>query len=141
MSIDLESIEEIRKQHQIILFDGVCNLCNQSVQVVIKNDAHNVFRFAALQSDKGLNFIKKNDLVNIDSILLITQNQIYTKSSAALQIAKQLKGVYPLLFVFYPIPKAIRDWVYVYIAKNRYRWFGKKEHCMVPSTELKEKFI
>lgn len=124
---------------KIILFDGVCNLCNDTVNFVIKKDKRNVFKFATLQSQfaEGFGFDPKK----MDSIILIDGNKHYSKSTAALHIAKNLSGAYPLLFGFIILPKFFRDWVYNYIAKNRYKWFGKKESCMIPTPELQDKFL
>ena len=129
--------------YKIILFDGVCNLCNGAVTYIIKRDRKNVFKFAALQSDIGRELISKFniDTSKVDSIILIDGEKHYEKSSAALRIAKELSGAHPLLFGFMVLPKFIRDSVYDYIAKNRYKWFGKKESCMVPTAELKGKFL
>lgn len=130
-------------KHKVILFDGVCNLCNSSINLIIKNDKKDVFRFASLQSDFGQNLLSKYYLDSniIDSIVLIDKNHCYTKSSAALRISKNMSGAYPLLFGFIIIPPFIRNWVYDYIAKNRYKWYGKKESCMIPTPELKDKFL
>src|SRR5690606_31586117 len=114
---------------KIILFDGVCNLCNGAVTFIIKRDKKNSFKFAALQSGIGKELISKFniDTDKIDSIILIDGQEYYDKSSAALRIAKNLSGAYPLLFGFLAVPKFIRDWGYDCIAKNRYKWFGKRE--------------
>lgn len=143
MSNGLKKIEDIIKKHPILLFDGVCNLCNSSVQLVIKNDTKNIFLFAPLQKPEVVKYLEKHhpNLNQIDSIILITRKKTYTKSSAALTVAKHLKGLYPLLYVFYIIPKPIRDLFYDFIAKNRYKWYGKQEQCMIPTTELKNKFL
>ncbi|WP_093143968.1 thiol-disulfide oxidoreductase DCC family protein [Ulvibacter litoralis] len=129
--------------HKIILFDGVCNLCNSSVQLVLKNDAKDTFRLAALQSDAGQQLIQKFgiDTSETDSIILIVGETYYSKSTAALKIAKHLSGAFPLLYAFMIVPKFIRNIVYDYIAKNRYKWYGKQESCMIPTTELKSKFL
>lgn len=129
--------------YKIILFDGVCNLCNGAVTYIIERDKKNVFKFAALQSEIGQQLISKFniDTSKVDSIILIDGEKHYTKSSAALHISKQLSGAYPLLFGFMVVPKFIRNSVYDYIAKNRYKWFGKKESCMIPTAELKSKFL
>lgn len=124
---------------KIILFDGVCNLCNGAVNFVIKRDKKNVFKFATLQSEHAEEF--GFDLTKMDSIILIDGDKNYSKSSAALHIARHLSGAYPLLYAFMILPKFIRDWVYDYIAKNRYKWFGKKESCMIPTPELQDKFL
>ncbi|KJJ38079.1 thiol-disulfide oxidoreductase DCC family protein [Aequorivita vladivostokensis] len=131
------------KDHKIILFDGVCNLCNGAVTFIIKRDKKDVFKFAALQSEIGRELTSKFniDTSKVDSIILIDGEKHYEKSSAALRIAKYLSGAYPLLFGFMVVPKFIRNAVYDYIAKNRYKWFGKKESCMIPTAELKSKFL
>lgn len=132
------------KDKQLILFDGVCNLCDASVQYIIKHDKKDVFRFAALQSDIGQQIINqfKIDTNKTDSILLYSEERgIDYKSTAALKIAKHLGFPRNLMFVFLIVPAFIRNWVYNYIAKNRYKWYGKKEECMIPTPELKSKFI
>ena len=131
------------KNHKIILFDGVCNLCNSSVNFVIKKDKNDVFRFAALQSVIGQQYIERFNInpSKTDSIILIDGDKHYIKSTAALTIAQSLKGAYPLLYAFMIVPNFIRNWVYDYIAKNRYQWYGKKESCMIPTPELKSKFL
>ncbi len=128
---------------KIILFDGVCNLCNSTVQKVIENDDKNQFKFASLQSEFGQEFLKENDLSTeeFNSIILIDGEKFYSRSDAALRIGKELKGIYKfsgLLFIF---PKFIRDSVYDFISRNRYRWFGKQESCWLPTAELQQKFI
>lgn len=128
---------------KIILFDGVCNLCNSSVQKVIKNDSKNIFKFASLQSHFGQRFLNENQLNSeeFDSIILIDGNQFYTSSDAALRIGKELKGIYKISSFLLWIPKFIRDGVYRIISKNRYRWFGKQNTCWIPTKELQDKFI
>ncbi|WP_338733903.1 thiol-disulfide oxidoreductase DCC family protein [Mangrovimonas cancribranchiae] len=129
---------------QLILFDGVCNLCNSSVQYVIKHDKHNRFMFTALQSEVGQQIIKDFNIETskIDSILLYSSSKNLThKSTAALKIASQLGFPRNLMSIFLIIPAFIRNWVYDYIAKNRYKWYGKREACMIPTPELKNKFI
>jgi predicted DCC family thiol-disulfide oxidoreductase YuxK len=127
----------------IILFDGVCNLCNGSVQLVIKNDPKKKFRFAALQSDQGKAILKAYGLSEsaLSSIILIQEHNVYMRSTAALKVAGQLSGIIKLLYAFIIVPAFIRDAVYDGIAKNRYKWFGKKETCMIPTAELQSRFI
>ncbi|HLW32927.1 MAG TPA: thiol-disulfide oxidoreductase DCC family protein [Aequorivita sp.] len=131
------------KNSKIILFDGVCNLCNGAVTFVIKRDKQKVFKFATLQSELGVDLLSnfKIDRSELDSIILINGDRFYSKSSAALYIAKNLSGAYPLLFGFIILPKFLRDWIYDFIAKNRYRWFGKRESCMIPTPELAKRFL
>lgn len=129
---------------KIILFDGVCNLCNSAVQLIIKHDKKDVFRFVALQSDLGkeiCNYIGVNQKIT-DSIILYDPGiAYYYKSEAALKIASELGGFYGFLAAFNILPKRVNDSIYDYIATNRYKWYGKKEQCMIPTPELKAKFL
>ncbi|TYA78669.1 thiol-disulfide oxidoreductase DCC family protein [Seonamhaeicola marinus] len=137
-------MNNIPANKKLILFDGVCNLCNSSVQYVIKHDRKDLFLFAPLQSSIGQELIKKYDLDTkvIDSVLLYTPEKgIVYKSTAALAIAKHLGFPRNLLSVFYIIPAFIRNIVYDFIAKNRYKWYGQKEACMIPTPELKNRFL
>jgi predicted DCC family thiol-disulfide oxidoreductase YuxK len=137
-------MQELPLNKKIILFDGVCNLCNSAVQFVIKHDKKDVFRFVALQSELGQEIITYIgiDSKNIDSIILYEPGiAYYYKSDAALQIAKNLDGIFSIGTVFRIIPTGIRNHLYDYIAKNRYKWYGKKESCMMPTPELKIKFL
>ena len=132
------------KGKKIILFDGVCNLCEASVQFVIKYDKKDVFRFVALQSDLGIEIIKHIglDIKNIDSVILYEPGIAYNyKSAAALEIAKNLGGFFHFGTIFRLIPNGLRNIIYDYIAKNRYQWYGKKESCMTPTKDLKAKFL
>ncbi len=129
---------------KIVLFDGVCNLCDNAVQFIIKHDKKDVFRFASLQSEIGQEIVKHIgiDISKIDSIILYEPGvAYYYKSEAALNIAKYLGGTLTVLSVFRVIPVGFANVVYDYIAKNRYRWYGKKESCMIPTPELQSKFI
>ncbi|SHH03442.1 Predicted thiol-disulfide oxidoreductase YuxK, DCC family [Flavobacterium fluvii] len=129
---------------KIILFDGVCNLCDSAVQFVIQHDKKDVFRFAALQSELGQEILHHIGInpVNIDSIILYEPGvAYYYKSSAAIKIAQNLGGYLHFGTVFRIIPTGIRNQLYDYIAKNRYKWYGKKESCMIPTPELKSKFL
>jgi predicted DCC family thiol-disulfide oxidoreductase YuxK len=129
---------------KIILFDGVCNLCNSAVQFVVKHDKNDVFRFVAIQSDLGQEILKYIgiDSENIDSIVLYEPGiAYYYKSEVALEIARNLGGIFHLGTIFRIIPTGIRNQFYDYIAKNRYKWYGKKESCMLPTPELKAKFL
>lgn len=137
-------INELPKDKKIILFDGVCNLCNASVQFVIKRDTKDVFRFVPLQSDLGnkiLNHIGINR-EQTDSIVLYEPGKAYFyKAEAALKIINEFGGLYYLLNILQIFPKFISNAVYDYIAKNRYRWYGKQESCMMPTPELAAKFL
>ena len=127
----------------IIIFDGVCNLCNSSVSLIIKHDKKNYFRFATLQSVAGKKLLNKFNITNLpnESFVLIENNKAYIRSTAALRITKHLNKLYPLLYGFIIIPSPIRNFIYNYIARNRYKWFGKKDQCMIPSDELRSKFL
>jgi predicted DCC family thiol-disulfide oxidoreductase YuxK len=137
-------ISEIPKDKKIILFDGVCNLCNTSVQFVIKHDKKDLFRFVPLQSDLGkkiLNHLGINR-EHTDSIVLYEPGKAYYyKAEAALKIINKFGGYYKLLNLFQIFPKFISNAIYDYIAKNRYRWYGKQEACMIPTPELAAKFL
>lgn len=127
----------------IIFFDGICNLCNSSVQFIIKRDTDERFLFASLQSDAAKDILLQYNLENYDlsSIILLENGVIYQKSTAVLKIAKQLTGITKLSYAFIIIPRCIRDGVYTLIAKNRYQWFGKRASCMLPTKELKLRFL
>ena len=130
-------------QHSIILFDGVCNLCNGAVQFVIKRDTKNQFLFASLQSEEGKQILEDHNfpMNKMDSFFLVENGKVSDKSTAALKVLKKLSGPWSLLYGFIIVPKFIRDGVYNWIAKNRYQWFGQKDECMIPTAELKAKFL
>lgn len=131
--------------HPVVLFDGVCNLCNSSVQFIIDRDPKGTLRFASLQSEAAAKLLRQHDLTppegDPDSILLVEDGAVYSHSSAALRIARRLSGVWSVLYVFMLVPRPLRDLVYRFIARNRYRWFGKSEMCRVPTPELRERFL
>ncbi len=134
---------ELPDNTAIILFDGVCNFCNSSVNKIIKHDKKNKFKFAALQSEIGKKLVQQYAINSskTDSIILIENNIASIKSTAILKIAKQMNGLYSLAYGFIIIPTFIRNAVYDFIARNRYKWFGKKDTCMIPTDEIKGKFI
>ena len=127
----------------ILLFDGVCNLCNNSINFVIDHDPEEKFKFAALQSEFGQKKLKELNLdpKDFDSIVLLSNNQVHVKSTAALKIAKGLSGGWPMLYAFIILPPFIRHAVYNLIAKNRYKIWGRADQCRVPTAELKQRFI
>jgi predicted DCC family thiol-disulfide oxidoreductase YuxK len=126
----------------VILFDGVCNLCNAGVLFVIERDPSGRFAFAPLGSDAASELLRERGAqMRSDSVLLVEQDGIYDESTAALRIARQLSGAWPLAAVFLVVPKVLRDAVYRLIARNRYRWFGRRDVCMVPTPELKARFL
>ena len=129
--------------NNIVLFDGVCNLCSGSVKFVIKRDRHQLFKFASLQSDFGQRQLEK---FNIDknflhSLILIRGNQFFLRSSAGLEIARKLDFPWPILYVFIIVPRFLRDGIYDWISSRRYRFFGKKDACWIPTPALKERFL
>jgi predicted DCC family thiol-disulfide oxidoreductase YuxK len=128
---------------EVVLFDGVCTLCNGSVLFIIKRDNKAKFTFASLQSSFGQSQLKKFGLPvrELNTIFLIKDEKFFKKSDAALEIAKGMNGLWPVLYVFKIIPSFIRNFIYDWIAKNRYRWFGKQEACMIPTPELKARFL
>lgn len=131
------------ENQKVILFDGGCNLCSASVQFIIERDHENIFKFASLQSNFGQEILKKHHLpsADFDSFILLENNQIYQRSSAALKVAKQLSWPLKAMYVFIIVPSFIRNFVYNVIAKNRYKWFGKKTECWLPTPDLKDKFL
>lgn len=130
-------------QHSIILFDGVCNLCNAAVHFVIKRDKKNQFLFASLQSAEGKKILAEYNLPEdeIHSFILFEDGKIYTRSTAALTVMKKLNGLWSFFYGFILVPKFIRDGVYNIVAKKRYQWFGRKNECMIPTPQLRSKFL
>ena len=130
-------------EKEIVLFDGLCNFCNNSVNFIIDHDPKGHFRFAALQSDFGRQKLKEQGYhtQKMDSLVLLSGDKVYKKSSAALRIARKLSGFYPLLYGLMIIPPFIRHGVYDLVARNRYKWFGKRDACRVPAPELKSRFL
>ncbi|WP_345240361.1 thiol-disulfide oxidoreductase DCC family protein [Pontibacillus salipaludis] len=126
----------------IVLFDGECNFCDQSVQFIIKRDPQGYFSFASLQSEVGQDLLKKYEIpADTDSFVLIEDGRAYTKSSAALRVCKHLKGAWKTFRLFAIVPKFVRDAAYEIFAKNRYKWFGKKDSCMLPSKDIRKRFL
>jgi predicted DCC family thiol-disulfide oxidoreductase YuxK len=128
---------------EVILFDGVCNLCNASVLFVVRRDPAARFQFAALQSPAATRLLASIPHPGPlpDAIVLVDGARVYTRSTAALRIARGLTFPWPLLYGFIVVPRAIRDWVYELVAARRYRWFGKRDECMVPTPELRARFL
>jgi len=131
------------EQHKIILFDGVCNLCNSAVQFIVKRDNKEQFLFGSLQSDAGQELLLHFELKNSDfnSIIYIEHGKVYQKSTAILNIYRHLSGGWKLMYGFIIIPRFIRDAVYMWISNHRYNWFGRKDQCMIPSKNLQRRFI
>ncbi|GAM14727.1 thiol-disulfide oxidoreductase DCC family protein [Mesobacillus selenatarsenatis] len=128
--------------HPVILFDGVCNFCDASVQFILNRDPNETFHFASLQSEAGQELLKKYHVRDdVDSMILIENDKVYYKSSAALRISRHLHGAWKLLYVFMVVPAPIRNIVYDFIARNRYKWFGQKESCMLPPPNVRKRFL
>lgn len=127
----------------IVLFDGVCNFCNASVNFVIERDKAGYFKFAPLQSEIGEELVAKHgiDTEDTDSVIVVENDRAYTHSSAALRIAKQLDGIWAWSYAFIIVPKAIRDFAYKLFAKHRYRLFGRQDACMMPTPEIRARFL
>ncbi|BDB55254.1 thiol-disulfide oxidoreductase [Flavobacterium ammoniigenes] len=137
-------MENLPQDKKIILFDGLCNLCDASVQFLIKKDTKDVFRFVSLQSKLGKELLSKLPIAiqQTDSIILYESEALfYYKSKAIFQIIKSLGGIFNCLLIFKLLPTYFTDTLYDLVAKNRYQWFGKKQHCLVPTKELKSKFL
>jgi len=129
--------------HAIVLFDGLCNFCNGSVNGIIRRDKRGYFRFAALQSDVGAERQERYGLdpSALDTLVLIEGGKVYTKSTAGLRIARRLRWPWPALYAHLAVPPPVRDFVYDWFARRRYRWFGKRDECVVPSLEVRERFL
>jgi predicted DCC family thiol-disulfide oxidoreductase YuxK len=129
--------------NNIVLFDGVCNLCNGLVRFIIKRDRTGKFKFASLQSEIGQQCLKRFGLAKneFESFILIRGDQYYLKSAAALKMLRELSSIWKAFYVFIIIPRPVRDFLYDLVAKSRYKIFGKKDVCMVPTPELKERFL
>ena len=130
--------------NHVVFFDGVCNLCSESIQFIIKNDRNNVFKFSSLQSEFAQKTLSNKNIKEISTsrtIILLSNNNTYAKSGAVLRIARLLRFPLNLLYIFIIVPPFIRNAIYEYISNNRYRWFGKKQECWIPNETLKSKFI
>jgi predicted DCC family thiol-disulfide oxidoreductase YuxK len=128
--------------NNIILFDGECNFCDHSVQFIIKRDKKALYKFASIQSDAGQKILRKHSVpANINSFIFVEDNKCSFKSTAALRICKNLKGGWKLFYYLLVVPKPLRDYFYGIVAKNRYKWFGKKDNCILPSPEIRKRFL
>ncbi len=131
------------EEKSIILFDGVCNFCNAGINFIIRQDKKKIFRFAALQSRAGQQLAEEHNLPkkDFDSFILIENGKVYNRSTAGVKVYNKLPWYWKWTQVFWIVPKFIRDGVYDFIARNRYKWFGKKEVCMIPTPELRSRFL
>ncbi len=142
-SSTLKRMPIMHSSYPVVLFDGVCNFCNNTINTIIKLDKKSVFKFAPIQSDIGQQYLDAHRFAPKDmgSVILICDGNVYTKSDAAMQTFKHLGGWWRYLRILTFVPRPIRNAVYDFIAKNRYKWFGKKEECMVPTPEVSARFL
>ncbi len=136
-------MNEALQNKTILLFDGYCNFCSNTVQFILKHEKKQDLFFASLQSEAGVELLKKHsiDPAKTDSLVFIEHDMASVKSSAALKVAKRLKGLYPALYAFMIVPAFLRNVVYDFIARNRYKWFGKSDSCMLPDASVKKRFL
>jgi len=135
--------EEGRDPAAVVLFDGVCNLCNASVHFIIDRDPAAYFRFASLQGENGQALLRRHGLStsDFDTLVLVEGGKVHMRSGAALRIARRLRGAWPLLAFFWVVPSPVRDALYAWVSRNRYRWFGQEEACRLPTPELRARFL
>ncbi|WP_458119724.1 thiol-disulfide oxidoreductase DCC family protein [Paenibacillus sp. Z6-24] len=140
---DAQIEELLQGEHPIVLVDGVCHFCQGATKFIIKRDPKGIFHFASIQSEVGQKLMQKGGLRTdtMDTFVLIEKGHFYTRSTAALRIARRLRYAWPLLYAFIVVPKVLRNSVYNLVARNRYRWFGKSDQCMLPTPEIRERFI
>ncbi len=133
----------VEQRYPIVLFDGVCNFCDASVNWIIAHDWRGHFRFAPLQSQAGDRLQREHGLdpSGLDALVLVEGERAYRKSGAALRILRRLRWPWPVLFGLIAVPAFVRDFVYDFLARRRYRWFGRKDECMVPTAEVRERFL
>lgn len=138
---DVEQL--IHGKHSIVLVDGVCHFCQGLTKIIIARDPKGQFHFASIQSDIGQALLKRGGIPTdtMDTFVLIEDGKYYTRSTGALRIARKLRFPWPLMFAFIIVPKPLRNAVYNYVAQNRYRWFGKSDQCMLPTPEIRERFV
>lgn len=127
----------------VVLFDGVCNFCSGVVRFLVPRDRRGRLRFAALQSEAGQSYQRRFGLAPdaLDTIVVVEGDRVWVKSDAALRVARELGGAWPLLGALRIVPRALRDWAYARFAERRYRWFGRSDECLVPAPELRERFL
>jgi predicted DCC family thiol-disulfide oxidoreductase YuxK len=131
------------KEHPIVLFDGTCNLCSGIVKFLIRNDKRKILRFAAMQSEAGKEILQQYGFPEhyLKTFVFVKNNKAYTGSTAALKLYNELPWYWKWTQAFWIVPRFLRDAVYEFVSKHRFQWFGKKDHCMVPSPELKSRFL
>lgn len=134
---------ESTEHHVIVLIDGVCHMCQGLTKFIIKRDPKGVFRFASLQSEIGQEMLRRGGLPEnlMETVVVVEKGSYYTQSAAALKIARRLPFPWPLLYGFIIVPRGLRNVIYNWVAKNRYRWFGKDDECMIPTPEIRRRFL
>jgi predicted DCC family thiol-disulfide oxidoreductase YuxK len=139
----MSDISDLIRDKTILLFDGHCNFCSSTVQFILRHEKKPQLYFCSLQSDAGRSILEafRIDPSQTDSLVLVEKGRAYVRSSAALRLSRYLRGLYPLLSAFFIIPPFIRNGAYNYIARHRYKWFGRSESCMVPQPEVKARFL
>lgn len=135
--------EILLENKSVVLIDGVCHLCQGLVRFIVPRDPAGHFLFAPLQSETGTRLLRDGGLEpgKLDTVVLIQNGQYYTESAAALRIARGLRSPWPLAYAFFLIPRPLRDALYRYVARNRYRWFGRDEQCLIPTPEIRRRFL
>jgi predicted DCC family thiol-disulfide oxidoreductase YuxK len=133
----------MNEQLQIVYFDGVCNLCEGTVQFLLKKNKKKNLLFASLQSDPGQKMLRQFELPlnNFNSFVFVENGKLYQRSTGALRVTRHLQGLWPMLYAFIIVPPFIRNAVYDYVARNRYKWYGKKNECWLPTPEIKKRFL
>ncbi|MFG6496151.1 thiol-disulfide oxidoreductase DCC family protein [Fictibacillus sp. UD] len=136
-------MENLKGKEAVLLFDGICNLCNSSVQFILKHEKSSVLKFSAIQSEAGQKLLSRYNIdpVHTNSVILIKDGKVYTESDAVFATSQFLKFPFNLGKVLVIVPKPLRNFLYKKVAKNRYRWFGKKDSCMIPTPDLKNRFL
>ena len=137
----MSTVPSSQNAETILLFDGVCNLCNSVVQFIIPLDPNGVFKFASQQSEAGQKLLEQHQLPAMNTVVLIANGQVFSKSDAVLEIGKRLGAPWSYFGVFRWLPKGFRDFLYDVVAKNRYRVFGQRESCWLPTPELRARFL
>jgi predicted DCC family thiol-disulfide oxidoreductase YuxK len=127
----------------LILFDGVCNFCASSVRFIIRHDKHAIFKFVSIQSQLGKDIYKSYefDLDDMQTFLVLTNGQAFLRSDAAIEITRRFGGIWKIFLVFKIVPRSLRDWFYSILARNRYRWFGRRDSCLIPTEDIKQRFL
>ena len=139
-----KTVNYVRKiPEKLVLFDGVCNLCNALVQFVIRHDRAAKFRFATIQSEIGREIFQSHGLdpADLQTFVFISDGKMHVRSDAAIEVVSRFGGAWRFFTVFRLVPRVARDWIYSMVARNRYRWFGRKDVCMIPTPEIKERFL